>query len=78
VSDTAYEWGPEHFCEPDATALYNAEPQRIHNPELGYPVKLDTPPEPPTFCSTCLQWWAEPEPTGGSEHRPPQKGTRNA
>lgn len=65
MSEPAYQWGHEHFCEPDATKLYR-EPGRISG--HGYPVKLDAPPEPDTFCSVCLQWWADPE---GSEVRPP-------
>lgn len=75
MSDTPYEWAGEHFCKEDATALYHAEPERINNPDIGYPVELDSPPEPPTFCSTCLLWWADPNHLEGSDHRPPQKGT---
>lgn len=71
-ADKAFAWGHEHFCEPDATALYHAEPERIHDPALGFPKELDHLPE--TFCSTCLDWFALPH-IEGSEHRPPQKGT---
>jgi hypothetical protein len=70
VSDTPYKWGHEHFCEPDATELYQNEPDRLAH--LGHPVKLDAPPE--TFCSVCLEWFVGPH-EEGSEHRPPKKGT---
>jgi hypothetical protein len=75
VSDTpAFQWGHEHFCQPDATELYNKEPQRLNDPALGFPKQLDELPE--TFCSVCLMWFVGPHPEG-SEHRPPQKGTSN-
>jgi hypothetical protein len=72
VSDTAYSWGHEHFCAPDATRLYQREPGRLNT--VGYPKQLDELPE--TFCSVCLGWFTGPHPEG-SEHRPPQKGTRD-
>lgn len=80
MSDTPHEWAGEHFCGADARYLYDHEPERIHNPEIGFPVKLDANPEPPTFCSRCLLWFDAPPTetdTGGSESRPPQKGTTN-
>lgn len=73
MSDTPYAWGAEHFCEPDATELYETEPQRITDPALGYPVKLDELPEPETFCSVCLQWFTNPANLEGSAPRPPEE-----
>jgi hypothetical protein len=69
VSEPSYQWGHEHFCEPDTRTLYDTEPRRLS--EMGFPVKLEAPPEPPTFCSSCLQWWQEPQPQG-SAPRPPE------
>jgi hypothetical protein len=45
--------------------------------DRSFPVRLDTPPEPATFCSACLKWFTNPQP-GGSESQPPEKGTTNA
>lgn len=67
--DHGYAWGNEHFCEPDTRHLYNTETERIYDPALGFPVKLDEAPE--TFCSRCLKWFVGPHPEG-SEPRPPQ------
>ncbi len=76
---TPHEWAGEHFCGTDTRYLYDFEPLRIHNPDIGFPVRLDANPVPPTFCSRCLNWFDDPAhdppPTEGSEHRPPQKGT---
>ena len=70
-----YAWGGEHFCAPDATTLYHAEPQRLHS--IGFPVELDANPVPPTFCSVCLLFFDDPahdaHPTG-SGPRPPEQG----
>jgi hypothetical protein len=80
VSDTpekAYAWAGEHFCSADTRHLYDTEPERIHNPDIGFPVELDSNPEPPTFCSRCLLWFDDPQHTTGSDHRPPEKGTTN-
>lgn len=68
MSESAYAWGGEHFCEPDTRHLYNTEPRRITDPEIGYPVELDEAPE--TFCSVCLKWFTGPH-DEGSDHRPP-------
>ena len=74
MSDKPYQWGHEHFCQPDATELYNTEPERLDT--VGYPVELDANPKPATFCSVCFMWFDDPaHDTEGSEHRPPQKGT---
>jgi hypothetical protein len=71
-NDSAYIWAGEHFCSVDTRYLYDYEPHRIHNPEIGFPVKLDAKPHPPTFCSRCLQWFDDPEqPTEGLEPQPP-------
>lgn len=74
MSDSAYQWGDEHFCEPDVVKLN--EQDRDLAARIGYPVQLDAPPEPPTFCSYCLMWWSDPAHTG-SAHRPPEKGTHH-
>lgn len=70
---SSYEWGGENFCAPDATDLYNTEPERLNT--HGWPVPLDTPPA--SFCAMCLFWFIGPDHhhSQGSEHRPPQKGT---
>lgn len=74
--EPSYRWGTENFCEPDVAKLYHAEPQRLNDPSLHFPVKLDTPPNPPTFCSVCLQWWADPNSEEGVvTPTPHQKGT---
>lgn len=75
MSDTPYIWGGEHFCEPDTRHLYNAEPERIYNPEIGFPVELKELPDPETFCSFCLQWFTDPAKLEGSEPRPPDDAT---
>jgi hypothetical protein len=75
VNHKLFAWGHEHFCAPDATALYHTEPERLNDPALGFPVELDTNPVPATFCSTCLKWFDDPAHPEGSDHRPPQKGT---
>lgn len=77
MSESPHEWAGEHFCAADTRHLYDHEPERIHNPEIGFPVRLDANPEPPTFCSRCLKWFDDPATTEGSEPRPPQKGTTN-
>lgn len=78
MSDKPHRWGHEHFCGPDLSTLYrSAQGGELLN-DIGFPVALDAPPEPPTFCSSCLQWFDEAEQhTEGSEHRPPQKGTEH-
>lgn len=73
MSDTPYQWGHEHFCQPDATELYNTEPDRLAS--LGYPVELERAPE--TFCSVCLKWFVDAD-HAGSDHRPPENGATNA
>lgn len=74
MSGKPFAWGDEHFCAPDATKLYNREPERLNT--VGYPVELDANPVPATFCSVCLQWFDDPaHDHEGSDHRPPQKGT---
>lgn len=76
MNDQPYAWGVEHFCEPDATRLYETEPQRLTDPELGYPVKLEELPVPETFCSACLEWFTTPEEVElirGSEVRPSEE-----
>ncbi|UOK18402.1 hypothetical protein SEA_BRUHMOMENT_86 [Arthrobacter phage BruhMoment] len=70
MSDLGFQWGHEHFCVPDATQLYQSEPDRLA--DLGHPVALTTPPRPETFCSVCFQWFDPPH--EGSDHRPPEKG----
>lgn len=75
MSDQPYAWGAEHFCEPDTEMLYNSEPQRLYDPALGFPVKLDALPDPETFCSVCLKWFTDPANLTGSEHRPPESST---
>lgn len=68
-----YQWGHEHFCEPDVVALN--EKDRDLAATIGYPVQLTANPEPPTFCSGCLNWFDDPAHQEGSAHRPPEKGT---
>lgn len=75
MSDKPYQWGHEHFCQPDATKLYHAEPGRIN--AIGYPVELDANPVPATFCSVCLEWFDDPQHLEGSEHRPPEQRETN-
>lgn len=74
-SDTPYSWGGEHFCGPDATALYTSEPDR--RALLGEPDKLRRNPVPPTFCAVCLDWFDHPE-TLTPDYRPAQQGDTNA
>lgn len=71
MSDQAFIWAGEHFCEPDHRDLYNNEPRRIF--EVGYPVPLDELPE--TFCAVCLMWFTNPQPQEGLGSHPPKKGT---
>lgn len=73
MNDKPYQWGHEHFCQPDATDLYNNEPRRLE--EVGYPVELDAPPEPETFCSVCLQWFTAKVPEGLDSQPPKTKET---
>lgn len=77
MSDKPHEWAGEHFCGADTRHLYDTEPERIHNPDIGFPVELDENPHPPTFCSRCLQWFDDPanDTPLGSDLRPPEKGT---
>lgn len=71
-----YAWGHEHFCAPDTRTLYDTEPERLTS--IGYPVELEEPPTPPSFCSKCLLWFDDPaHDTEGSDHRPLQKGLTN-
>lgn len=69
MSEHAYQWGHEHFCEPDVVALNDADRDRAVT--LGFPVQLETELIPATFCSVCLKWWAGPH-DEGSAHRPPE------
>lgn len=71
MSASAYEWGGENFCAPDATELYETEPRRLS--EVGYPVALEDMPE--SFCSVCLFWFTGPHPEGSDHRPPPEKGT---
>lgn len=60
MSDTppaSFEWGGEHFCQPDATDLYYSEPQRLQS--IGFPKQMHETPE--TFCAVCLLWFTNPE-----------------
>lgn len=75
MSDTPYQWGGEHFCEPDLTSLYYREINRIWDPAIGHPVKLEELPDPETFCSTCLLWFTDPAKLGGLGLQPPEEGT---
>lgn len=76
LSDTPYAWGHEHFCAPDATVLYDAEPDRVD--DVGEPVKLPGNPVPPTFCSSCLQWFDDPQHLTAASHLPPEQGETHA
>lgn len=72
MSGNSYQWGDEHFCEPDVVRLNDTDPdlKLTH----GYPVQLETNPVPPTFCSSCLNWFDDPAHDTqhtGSAHRPP-------
>lgn len=76
MSTKPYQWGEEHFCEPDVVQLNTAEPDLKHT--LGFPVQLDGNPTPPTFCSACLRWFDDPAHLTGSDHRPPEQGGTHA
>jgi hypothetical protein len=73
VSEHAYQWGHEHFCEPDVVALNDADRDRAVT--LGYPVQLEAELIPATFCSVCLKWWTEPHPEGVGTPTPQPKET---
>jgi hypothetical protein len=68
-----YEWGSNHYCEPDVVRVN--ESNRDMAVTHGLPVQLESNPEPPTFCSFCLNWFDDPAHQEGSAHRPPEKGT---
>lgn len=76
MPDQVYLWGGEHFCEPDTRTLHNFEGvQRILNPEIGYPKKVEGFPDPETFCSTCLKWFTDPAKLEGEQVLPPKGET---
>lgn len=70
MSEKPYQWGHEHFCEPDVVALHERDPSMAV--EHGYPTQLEAPPTPATFCSVCLEWFDDPAHLVGSDHRPPE------
>lgn len=70
---SAYSWGHEHFCPPDATKLYYSEHHRLQ--EIGHPKSMPDNPVPATFCSHCLKWFDDPakDQLEGSGSRPPER-----